>query len=217
MQIDNCHQPYYANDKLFCVKKKVKSERPEWKLSIEGVQEIDVEGFDSICSPVIHEDSISFIGQIWNNKFYESSMYKGKLDLEEFKVKEITNVESNVRYGFCIGEMSVKEEEDARGFSVNGGKTIYLPGDIGITRIVPAIEIKNSLLITGSRYLNNFSPVTLVYNLEKEDFLGELKVEGESIYKSCLCELGCFHAIKVSKDFEDRAIVLSRSWSVENS
>jgi hypothetical protein len=209
------HQPYENKGNVFACKKNDRFESVAWDLYLNFEIPIKINEYDSICSPVIEGDKISFIAQKWNNPGFDYRLVKGTLNESFTEVINIQIIAEQSKYGFAADELIVKEALNGEGFYVNE-EIIEIPYRIGITRIVPAKGLGNCLLVTGSEYLNDFAPVTFVYHLNKKDWIGRLTVEGENVYKCCIAEDGCiYYAEKMGENFEDRMIIKNSSWSIK--
>jgi hypothetical protein len=181
----NAHQPYFFDNQLYHCKKSEKKGQVVW-LPYMGSKIIQkLNKFDSVCSLVPNAKGLSFIGGKFKGTFLEYRLYY--LDYFVDKIVDFGRAE----YGFCRPNFTLQMEFESQ-----------------VTRVVP-VEIDKPWILATKPSL------TIVYDLDTNKAVGELKVNGESIYKCCLSDIGCHYAHKNGEDFEDREILFSKNWSIE--
>lgn len=198
----NAHQPYFYGKKLYHCKRL----GGDWKPYI-GSKKIDfLSRFKVVCSLVPSDVGCSFVANTKRNNSY-SLFYRSNSDL-------IVQLEKKSCFGCANSNIFVCQKNYSfNSFYLNlSGSLIFTPINFTIWRVVPVEINEDWLLVSGTHEKKD---MTLVYDFKHCEWLGMLQVAKSNVYKSCLSTLGCHYAVKNGKDFEDREIKFSSSWSVE--
>lgn len=83
-----------------------------------------------------------------------------------------------------------------------------------VLRLAFIADEPHKILITGSD--NNNCLKTYVYSLPEFTYLGELMIEGESVYKSSICGNLSAYTKQIDQHFENRQIFFSSNYSLKS-
>jgi hypothetical protein len=236
------HQPYLVKFKdelclLFCYEfnsinaiygDSLYSYTP-WKLAYSRLDQLTLNAietgfaqYDIHCSPVASTNEngqlfLSFIGGVQDE---EGAIFYHLYGMEGYNLNDLSRPDKlHQEYtfaGFQNDKYQVRNwrepETEITNLASKKTVTVYFSFVDSVQRIAPVPGQEDAILITGTKTLEPGKYCTFIYGIN-DTSIREVKVNNESIYKSCIYENKLIYARQVG-DFEQRQLFSSEGYEL---
>lgn len=176
--------------------------------------------YQIVCSPMLFEEDnqlyLSYLGGIITDFSIQYNLIRSKYDITRNIVLDEVVLREHCFYGCTNNYYTIsgqRRDTDIVVHDLDSNKfiTINTPFDY-IYRVVYTSDDSNTLLVTGDIRRKEYA--TYVYNIKDNKYIGEVTVQGNSIYKSTITNNLCVFSTKHGTGFEERHLIVTDQYKI---